>query len=187
MHWAFKSFPSILLCTILLFCSLCSLSFKYWSLLIEMTDQNLWFEKPLTHFLLPLPWGNSGHYAQRLVVLEESAPVRGDRKQRQAGFHGVKHPPSQPSPTFPSELHGSLWPRCGGTLHLGLCLTSGSLSTSRSNWLITMLCLVLGCFLLINFHVNLLSHISIVLSGCMPCVSSYLSKNMQLKMATVST
>lgn len=101
MQWAFKSFPSILLCTILLFCSLCSLSFKYWSWLIEMTDQNLWFEKPLTHLLLPLPWGNSGHYAQRLVVLEESAPVRGDRKQRQAGFHGEKHPPSQTSPTFP--------------------------------------------------------------------------------------
>ena len=43
-----------------------------------------------------------------------------------------------------------------------------------------MLCLVLGCFRHIN--VSLLSHICIVLSGCVPCVSLYfISKGIQLR------
>ena len=111
------SFYSVLWCSLALFSLL--FIFEYWSSLKNRLTETCFLKNHWPVCYCPCFAADSGHDGWRSVVLKESAPVREGRRQRQAGFHGMKRPSSQTAPTFPAQLPVSLWSRWRGALHLG--------------------------------------------------------------------
>ena len=106
------SFYSVLWCSLALFSLL--FIFEYWSSLKNRLTETCFLKNHWPVCYCPCFAADSGHDGWRSVVLKESAPVREGRRQRQAGFHGMKRPSSQTAPTFPAQLPVSLWSRWGG-------------------------------------------------------------------------
>lgn len=90
----------------------------------------LW--KPLAHLILSWPHRELRAQCLEISSTQESAPVRGSRKQRQEGLHGKKYRSSETSPIFHCATACRTLAQLRWTSSSGMCLPSASLQVQES-------------------------------------------------------